>query len=91
MLTVTVHDRVADVDADQWDALGSDPFSSHAMLTVLERANLPGVRLWYATIADRTGELVAAAPITRIEIDGAKLTHGSFRSLIGLARRGLFQ
>ena len=88
MLTVTVHDRVADVDADQWDALGPDPFSSHAMLTVLERANLPGVRLWYATVADWTGKLLAAAPVTRIEIDGAKLTHGLFRSLIGLTRKG---
>ncbi len=88
MLTVTVHDRVGDVDAEPWDALGSDPFSSHAMLAVLERAKLPGVCMRYAMISDWTDRLVAAAPITRIGIDGGKLTHGFFRSLIGLARKG---
>ena len=87
-MKVTLHDRIADVDPAPWDAAGQDVFSSHAMLRVLEEARLPGVRMWYATLENSSGRVVAAAPITRIDIDAERLTHGLLRSLIGTVRKG---
>ena len=87
-MKVTLYDRIADVDPALWDAAGQDVFSSHAMLRALEGARLPGVRMWYATVADSAGRTVAAAPITCIHIDAERLTHGVFRSLISAVRKG---
>jgi predicted N-acyltransferase len=87
MLKVKLHQSAASIDPARWDSLGSDPLSTHAVLTALEGARLPGVRLWYATVEDRAGRAVAAAPIARIEVDGELLTHGLFRRLIGAVRK----
>jgi len=87
MLKLTLHDSIETIDAARWDSVGSDPLSSHAVLAALERAALPGVRTWYATIEDRNGRLAAAAPISRIEMDGGRLTHGAFRFLIRTVRK----
>jgi len=87
MLKLTLHDSIETIDAARWDSVGSDPLSSHAVLAALERAALPGIRTWYATIEDRNGRLAAAAPISRIEMDGGRLTHGAFRFLIRTVRK----
>jgi predicted N-acyltransferase len=86
MLKVNLHQSTASIDPARWDSLGSDPLSTHAVLTALEGAALPGVHLRYATVEDRAGRPVAAAPIARIEVDGRRLTHGLFRRLIGAVR-----
>lgn len=87
MLSVRLVERIGDVDSASWDGLGGDPLSRHAVLSVLERAALPGVRIWYALVEDGTGPVTAAAPIFRIEVDGRRLTRGPFRALIGAVRR----
>lgn len=86
MLTVRIHARVAELDPQVWDALGHDPFTAHAALQALERAQLPDVRLWYATVSDDAGRVVAAAPFSEIGIDAARLTHGVFRGFIRTVR-----
>ncbi len=86
MLSVTLHERIDAIDPERWDAVGTDPLSCHRMLSALERAELPGVRLWYALVEDARGTTVAAAPLTRIAIDGEHLTHGAFRRLIRAVR-----
>lgn len=86
MLRVTVHDRLDEIDPDEWDALTRDPFSRTAVLGALEAAAMPGVRLWYATVRDARGSLRAAAPLARLPIDGGRLTHGAFRAGISWAR-----
>lgn len=87
MLTVRVHERAGDLDARRWDSVGADPFSASAVLAALEAAELPGVRLWYATVEDGRGRLLGAAPFARVEVDARCLTHGLFRSAIGGVRR----
>jgi predicted N-acyltransferase len=79
MLTVHVADRLDEVDRDEWDGIGTDPFSRTAVLDTLVRAELPGVRLRYVTIRDERRRLVAAAPVARMPIDAGRLTHGAFR------------
>lgn len=85
--TATLHESIADIDRADWDGLGSDPLSSHAVLATLEQAALPGIRTWCATIEDLNGRVIAAAPIARIEVDAERLTHGLFRALIKAARK----
>ncbi|UCG86480.1 MAG: GNAT family N-acetyltransferase [Gemmatimonadota bacterium] len=87
-MKVELHDRIADVDPARWDASGKDVFSNYAMLKALEEAHLPGVRMRYATLANASGDIVAAAPITRIDVDAEHLTHGAFRLLIRAVRKG---
>lgn len=87
-MKVSLHERIDAVDPERWDGVGSDPLSCHRMLSVLERSELPGIRLWYALIENARGEPVAAAPLARIAVDGAHLTHGLFRRLIGAVRLG---
>jgi hypothetical protein len=87
MLRATLHESIADIDRADWDRLGSDPLSSHAMLAALEQAALPRIRTWCATIRDANGRIVAAAPIARIEVDAERLTHGLFRTLIKGVRK----
>ncbi len=86
MLTVRLYATAAELDPQAWDALGHDPFSEHAVLRAVENAGLPDVDLWYATVVNEQGRLVAAAPVSRIAIDGARLTHGLFHRLIGAVR-----
>ncbi len=69
-----------------WDRLGHDPLSSRTMLGVLERSHLPGVTTRYALLFEGT-RLVAGAPVATVDIDGERLTHGAFRSLIITVRR----
>jgi predicted N-acyltransferase len=86
VLTVRVVDRLAEIDRAEWDGVGRDPFSRTAVLEALEAAGMPGVRLWYATVRDDRGCLVAAAPFARIAIDAGRLTHGAFRGGIRWVR-----
>jgi hypothetical protein len=87
MLRAKLHESIADIDRADWDRLGSEPLSSHAVLAALERAALPRIRTWCATVEDTNGRIVAAAPIARIEVDAERLTHGLFRTLIKAVRR----
>jgi hypothetical protein len=87
MLRAKLHESIADIDRAEWDRLGSDPLSSHAVLAALERAALPGIRTWCATVEDASGRIVAAAPVARIEVDAERLTHGLFRTLIKAVRK----
>lgn len=87
-MKVTLYDRIGDVEPTRWDAAGHDVFSSYGMLAALEEARLPGVRMWFATLESSSGRTVAAAPITRIDIDAECLTHGMFRWLIRAVRTG---
>ncbi|MBI5836399.1 MAG: GNAT family N-acetyltransferase [Candidatus Eisenbacteria bacterium] len=87
MLKSRVHESVADLDPRRWDALGSDPFGSHATLAALEVAGLPGVRMRYVTLEDGAGRWLAAAPVARVEVDAGRLTHGLFHSLVTGVRR----
>jgi predicted N-acyltransferase len=79
MLTVDVADHLSDVDPEEWDGIGSDPFSRTVVLGALARAEMPGIRLRYVTIRDERRRLVAAAPVARMFIDAGRLTHGAFR------------
>lgn len=86
MLRVSLYERIADIDRPLWDTIGSDPLSTHDVLNALEHANLSGVSMRYVLVSDRKGRLLAAAPITRMAIDGELLTHGFFRRLIQIVR-----
>jgi len=85
-MMVSVYDRIADVDPDVWDELGSDPLSDHATLRALEGGRLTGVKLRYAIVRDGKGNAVAAAPLAVVDVDGGRLTHGLFRSTISAVR-----
>lgn len=87
MLRITLHHRIADIDADRWDATGTEPFSSHAVLSALEASGMKGVSMSYAVIRDTYGRILGCAPYARVKIDAGRLTHGIFRRLISLARR----
>ncbi len=86
-----IYERITELEPDRWDAVHGagppDPFSSHAALAALEAAQLEGVRMWYATLEDGAGRWVAAAPLTRVEIDGRRLSHGLLRRMIAGGRR----
>lgn len=86
MRRVLLFDRIADVDRDRWDALSSDPLTSHAALAALEEARLPGLTMRYAVVRGAGGSWLAGAPLACLDIDAEKLTHGLFRSVIGAAR-----
>lgn len=83
-----LYDSILSIDPARWDALGTDPLSRHGVLAALETASMDGVRMRYAVMEDATGWL-AAAPFARIPIDAGRLTHGAFRSLIGVVRRAV--
>jgi predicted N-acyltransferase len=82
------YESIAEVDPARWDGIARDPFSAHACLAALERSGMDGVRMRYATIEDRRGNWIAAAPFARIPIDAGRLTHGAFRGLV-LGVRGV--
>lgn len=87
MLTSRFHETIRSIDPAAWDALGADPLGTHAVHAALEEAAPIGVRLRWVTLSDRTARMVAGACFAEIPIDGARLTHGLFRRLIGGARR----
>jgi predicted N-acyltransferase len=87
MLRISLHNQINEIEPDRWDAAGSDPFSTHAMLSALEGAGMEGISLRYAVIMDATGSTVACAPLARVQIDAGRLTHGLFRRLIDAMRR----
>ena len=65
-LELTLHRRIGEIDAEQWDALaGGNPFVSHAFLSALEDSvSVDGRTGWlpqYAALRDGGG-LIAAAP-----------------------------
>jgi len=68
-LTLTLHPRIAEVDAADWDACaGADnPFVSHAFLSALEDSGSASARTgWlpqHAVLRDAGGRVVAAAPM----------------------------
>lgn len=80
------YDSIDAVDPGRWDALAADPFSTHACLAALERSAMDGVRMCYATVENRRGEWIAAAPFARIPVDAGRLTHGLFRRIVRAAR-----
>lgn len=86
-----ISERIGEIDPTRWDGVTGDrpgdPFSTHATLAALEAAQLPGVRIWYVTLEDAAGRWVAAAPLARVEIDGARLSRGLFRRIIEGGRR----
>jgi hypothetical protein len=86
MLTVRLHERIEEIDPARWDGVGSDPLSSHAILRATEAARLPGIRQWYVVLENERGEVAAAAPLARIDVDAARLTHGVFHRFIGGVR-----
>lgn len=55
MLSVRVYDSIAAIDPSRWDSIGTDPLSTHAVLSAVEGAALHGVDLWYATVEDEDG------------------------------------
>jgi len=87
MIKAFLHDTITDVDPARWDAVPGDPFSRHAVLTALEEASLPGVRLRYAVLEDRTGRWRAVAPLAHVRLDGKQFAHGPLRQAIERARR----
>src|SRR5579875_249830 len=68
-LTLTLHPRIADIAAAEWDACAgtSNPFVSHAFLSALEDSGSAGARTgWlpqHAALRDHAGALVAVAPM----------------------------
>ncbi|MCS6892215.1 MAG: GNAT family N-acetyltransferase [Rhodovarius sp.] len=66
-LTLTLHERIADLPAEEWDALaGGNPFVGHAFLLALEESGSTGRRTgWFPrhlALRDGAGRLVACAP-----------------------------
>ena len=68
-LTLTLHTRIADVPAPDWDACAGpdNPFVSHAFLSALEDSGSAGARTgWlpqYAALRTAEGRLIAVAPM----------------------------
>ena len=68
-LTLTLHPRIAEIDAAEWDACAGDdnPFVSHAFLSAIEDSGSATARTgWlpqHAALRDARGRLVAAAPM----------------------------
>ena len=89
MTGARVYERIRDVDPARWDALAPEPLTSHASLSAVEAARMPGVALRYVVVHDGGGRWLAGAPLASLEVDGARLTHGLFRSAIGTARLAL--
>jgi predicted N-acyltransferase len=67
-LTLSLHPRIADIPAAEWDACNADanPFTSHAFLLSLEESGCTGPRTgWlpqHLALRDSSGALVAVAP-----------------------------
>lgn len=67
-LTLTLHPRIAEIPATEWDACAGDgnPFVSHAFLSALEDSGSAGGRTgWlpqHAALRDAGGTLLAVAP-----------------------------
>jgi predicted N-acyltransferase len=67
-LTLSLHPRIADIPAEEWDACDStaNPFTSHAFLLSLEESGCTGPRTgWlpqHLALRDAAGALVAVAP-----------------------------
>ena len=67
-LTVATHTAIAEVDADQWNALAGDyPFMRHEFLDALERSRCVGTgTAWeplHLSARDHTGRLLGAMPL----------------------------
>ena len=68
-LTLSLHGRIAALDAADWDACAGDgnPFVSHAFLSAVEDSGSAGKRTgWmpqHAALRDGTGRLLAVAPM----------------------------
>jgi predicted N-acyltransferase len=68
-LTLTLHSGIGQIDPVAWDACAGDdnPFVSHAFLSAVEDSGSAGPRTgWlpqHAALRDKTGRLVAAAPM----------------------------
>jgi uncharacterized protein len=68
-LTLTLHARIADIDAADWDACAGDgnPFVSHAFLSALEDSQSAGSRTgWlpqHVVLRNEDGCVVAVAPL----------------------------
>jgi predicted N-acyltransferase len=82
MLKITLYDRITDIAPARWDAVGTDALSSHAVLTALEGAGIPGLGLRCVIMEDETGRTAAVVPYARMAIDGRHLAHGLFRRTI---------
>lgn len=66
-VTARVCSSIADLPADQWDALtdGGNPFVSHAFLAAMERSGSVGPRTGWTPapiVIEESGQLVAALP-----------------------------
>ena len=68
-LTLTLHQKIADVPAAEWDACAGDgnPFVSHAFLSALEDSGSANARTgWlpqHAVLRGEAGQVVAVAPM----------------------------
>ena len=68
-LTLTLHPKIAEIPAADWDACAGDdnPFVSHAFLSAVEDSGSAGPRTgWlpqHAALRDTDGRLLAAAPM----------------------------
>ncbi len=68
-LTMTLHAKIADIDAAEWDACAGDgnPFVSHAFLSAVEDSGSANARTgWlpqHAVLRDAGGQAVAVAPM----------------------------
>ncbi len=68
-LTLSLHPRIAALDAADWDACAGDdnPFVSHAFLSAVEESGSTGKRTgWlpqHAALRDEAGRLLAVAPM----------------------------
>jgi len=68
-LTLTLHPRIAEISADDWDACagGGNPFVSHAFLSALEDSGSANARTgWlpqHAVLRTESGHVVAIAPM----------------------------
>jgi len=68
-LTLTLHARIADIAAAEWDACAGEdnPFVGHAFLSALEDSGSAGARTgWlpqHAALRDGAGRLLAVAPM----------------------------
>lgn len=69
MFSLSLHARIADIAADDWDACAGDdnPFVSHAFLSALEESGSASARTgWlpqHAVLRDDTGAIVGIAPL----------------------------
>jgi predicted N-acyltransferase len=87
MLRLSVHRRIDEISATEWDGLlgPRDIFHTHRFLRVVERSGIEAAEYWYLCFR-REGRLVASAVLSCFRVDLLLLT-GSSPPWLSLLRR----